>query len=96
MVRYVHGRWLCCAVADFEVDAALTATEAGRRTFGKLGFQRTGYREVFVRRGASRDGEGEQGVDMVCCFPADEVDLEEAVGQGVVVSSSEMVVRYEI
>jgi len=82
-------------VTDSEVDAALTATEAGRRTFEKLGFQHTGYRELFVRRGTSKDGEDQQEVEMVCCFPGDEAEIQRTVGQGVVLSTSEMVVRYE-
>ncbi|KAK3904909.1 hypothetical protein C8A05DRAFT_13268 [Staphylotrichum tortipilum] len=76
--------------------SALIATDAGSRTFARLGLQKTGYREVFVQRGPPQDGADQQGVvDMVCCFPGDEAGLEEIVGQGVVVSTSEMVVRYE-
>ncbi|KAL2265315.1 hypothetical protein VTJ83DRAFT_6415 [Remersonia thermophila] len=76
--------------------SALTATAAGERTFRTLGFKPTGYREVLVARdipAASRAGADEgQRADMVCLFPGDESQL----GDSAVLSTSRMVVKYDI
>jgi hypothetical protein len=74
--------------------AALAATQSGRRTFERLGFTPTGYRELFVAATSpvSTQG-GENGqVDMVCVYAGDEVD-KAAAGRGII-SVSEMVVRH--
>ena len=81
--------------------AALTATAAGKKTFEKLGFKPTGYREVFMER-ASRGShvnvdEGKPRVEMICLYPGDELPREVyARGEDgdTPVSVSEMTVKY--
>jgi hypothetical protein len=84
------------------VDAALTATPAGKRTFERLGFSPTGYKELFVVNAAEGplvelEGKGNQEVEMICLYPGDEAvrgTSERVVDGGNVVSASEMVVKY--
>lgn len=78
-------------------DAALTATPAGKRTFERLGFTPTGYRELFVMRGSGEGCDGEfetQQTEMVCLYPGKETEYEEVAGGSAVVSMSEMTVKY--
>ncbi len=53
----------------------------------------TGYREVFVDRGG-QGVSGEEALDMVCVCPGDDRARGDVVGEGVIVSTSEMAVRY--
>ncbi len=85
------------AAADELFHAALTATPAGKRAFDRLGFEPTGYRELFVTKGAddmSQRGTDKQPLDMVCICPGDESQPADVVGGGVIVSMSEMAVKY--
>ncbi|KAL2257648.1 hypothetical protein VTK26DRAFT_9363 [Humicola hyalothermophila] len=82
--------------------SALTATPAGKRTFERLGFVPTGYRELFVERPSQRlpgstDKEAKGSVEMICLYPGQGYPNGEArpVADGYkVVSVSEMTVRY--
>jgi hypothetical protein len=79
------------------VDAALTATPAGKKTFERLGFNPTGYRELFVEKEGpegSASVEETQRVEMICLYPHDEDSLDKAAGGAVIVSVSEMTVKY--
>jgi hypothetical protein len=82
--------------------AALTATPAGKRAFERLGFVPTGYRELFVATApeqGSRDAvtvdKQPRPLEMVCLYPGDESKGDTVADGGVVVSMSEMAVRYE-
>ena len=77
--------------------AALTATPAGKRAFERLGFEPTGYRELFVTKEIeerSQSGTGKQPLEMVCIYPGDETQSVDIVGGGVIVAMSEMAVKY--
>lgn len=77
--------------------AALTATPAGKRTFERLGFTPTGYRELFVTNnsGEGSDGAEEiQQMEMVCFYPGEETECEKVAGASAVASMSEMTVKY--
>lgn len=81
--------------------AALTATAAGKKTFEKLGFKPTGYREVFIERsprGSHVNGdEGKPRVEMICLYPGDELpkdNFEKGEDGDARVSVSEMTVKY--
>ncbi|KAK4133232.1 hypothetical protein BT67DRAFT_463174 [Trichocladium antarcticum] len=83
--------------------SALTATAAGKRTFERMGFKPTGYRELFVAKaaqGAHADASGtdNQQVEMVCLYPGGETGEggSEKGADGVVVSASEMTVKYSV
>jgi hypothetical protein len=76
------------------LDAALTATPAGKRTFERLGFGPTGYRELFVAS-VSEDGSDKQPLEMICRFPGDQSSLEMDSAKGCpIVSMSEMAVKH--
>jgi hypothetical protein len=78
-------------------DIALTATPAGKRTFERLGFTPTGYRELFVAKGSGEGSDGaeeEQQPEMVCVYPGNETEYESVAPARVVVSMSEMTVKY--
>ncbi|KAK4033920.1 hypothetical protein C8A01DRAFT_49586 [Parachaetomium inaequale] len=80
--------------------SALTATPAGKRTFERLGFAPTGYRELFVAKApaqASRDDIDKQPgpLEMICLYPGDEPECGKVTDGGVVISMSEMTVRYK-
>ncbi|KAK4118208.1 hypothetical protein N657DRAFT_694574 [Parathielavia appendiculata] len=94
VVRRVQARF------DWKVVgiSALTATPAGKRAFERLGFTPTGYRELFVTKGAgegSADGMGDQVLQtrMICHYPDDEEDPVLA-GGAAITSTSEMTVMY--
>jgi hypothetical protein len=78
-------------------DVALTATPAGKRTFERLAFTPTGYRELFVAKGLGEGSDGaeeEQQAEMVCIYPGDETEYESVYGGRVIVAMSEMTVKY--
>lgn len=80
-----------------DVDAALTATSAGRTTFERLGFAPTGYRELFVEKGSGEgpaDAKDKCQTEMICLYPGDKTEAGEAAGGNTIVSMSEMVVKY--
>ncbi|KAK0634545.1 hypothetical protein B0T17DRAFT_513603 [Bombardia bombarda] len=89
--------------------SALTATAAGKKTFERLGFTPTGYREIFTAPvavvAAAADSGGHHTtrgveIEMICIYPGEEADLASSVlqrgGRGcrIVGSPSEMVVKY--
>ncbi|KAK4150619.1 hypothetical protein C8A00DRAFT_17896 [Chaetomidium leptoderma] len=80
--------------------SALTATSAGKRTFERLGFTPTGYRELFVVKVAiGVDGAGDdssQKMDMICVYPGDEGRPDKCLSGGVVAAMSEMAVKYNL
>jgi hypothetical protein len=79
------------------VDAALTATPAGKRAFARMGFTPTGYREMFVEKGkpeGSASGEKKQRVEMICLYPDEEGTLDKSARGAAIVSISEMTVKY--
>ncbi|KAG7285355.1 hypothetical protein NEMBOFW57_009980 [Staphylotrichum longicolle] len=69
------------------------ATPAGSRTFEKLGFLPTGYKELFVAS-VSQDGTGKQPLEMVCQFPGEQSSPERDFSTGGIVSMSEMAVKH--
>lgn len=75
------------------LNAALTATPAGRRTFEKLGFLPTGYKELFVAND-SQDGSGKQPLEMVCQFPGEQSPPDMDCSTRDIVSMSEMAVKH--
>ncbi|KAK3304180.1 uncharacterized protein B0T15DRAFT_535717 [Chaetomium strumarium] len=77
--------------------SALTATPAGKRTFERLGFTPTGYRELFVvhRAAEARSTTGDvPQVEIICLYPGDDAEPAQAAGGRVISSVSEMVVRF--
>lgn len=89
--------WPASFAPGFLANAALTATPAGKRTFEKLGFAPTGYKELFVTKDSEnrkQAGRDKQPLGMIWLYPGDERDPREAVEGGAVVSRSEMVVKY--
>jgi hypothetical protein len=88
-----------CVVEDVLMlgDVALTATPAGKRTFERLGFTPTGYRELFLAKGLGEGSDGaeeEHHAEMVCVYPGDETEYESVDGGRVIVAMSEMTVKY--
>ncbi|KAK1754454.1 hypothetical protein QBC47DRAFT_414419 [Echria macrotheca] len=81
---------------DWEVVglSALTATPAGKKTFQRLGFEPTGYRETFIQRATEGDSAAsmEGAIEMICTYPGDE--METHIESSCIVSASEMAVRY--
>ncbi|KAL2132390.1 hypothetical protein VTI74DRAFT_3867 [Chaetomium olivicolor] len=76
--------------------SALTATQAGKRTFERLHFTPTGYREQFVTKVAAGTGAAQNSnpqVEMICLYPGDETVPEVADG-AITVSMSEMTAMY--
>ncbi|KAK3943599.1 hypothetical protein QBC46DRAFT_307285 [Diplogelasinospora grovesii] len=73
--------------------SALTVTEAGRRSFGRLGFKPTGYQEVFTTAEGGDDDRGDARVEMACVYPGDGLELDVREGSKVV-SVSEMLAKY--
>ncbi|KAK4139420.1 uncharacterized protein C8A04DRAFT_15876 [Dichotomopilus funicola] len=80
--------------------SALTATQDGKRTFERLGFSPTGYRELFVAKypGQSprESGSDTQQLRMVCLSPGQGTHLDQAIDGGAIVTMSEMTLRYEL
>ncbi|KAH6620892.1 hypothetical protein B0J18DRAFT_430948 [Chaetomium sp. MPI-SDFR-AT-0129] len=78
--------------------SALTATQDGKRTFQRLGFSPTGYRELFVAKspgqGPGVSGSDTQQLRMVCLSPGQGTHLNQAIDGGAIVAMSEMTVRY--
>ncbi|KAM7183633.1 hypothetical protein V8F33_013463 [Rhypophila sp. PSN 637] len=85
-------KWRVCGLS------ALTATEAGKRSFVRMGYTPTGYKEMFVTTGED-DGE-DKVTKMMYGYPGPANGPHEGsgvsdLGHGVVVSEpSEMVVKY--
>ncbi|KAK3343686.1 hypothetical protein B0T25DRAFT_554941 [Lasiosphaeria hispida] len=97
------GRWRVVGLS------ALTATDAGRKSFKRMGFTPTGYKEIFTvpdqafgtaAMGAANNRQeiagGNPGVQMVCVYPGEEsVESGKSRLSGChVISASEMTVRY--
>ncbi|AEO71288.1 uncharacterized protein THITE_2092797 [Thermothielavioides terrestris NRRL 8126] len=80
--------------------SALTATTAGRRTFQRLGFTPTGYKELFVMKpgedasGGDAADAGGNLLEMVCQYPGDRREPGEVTGGRVMTGVSEMNVKY--
>ncbi|KAM7201221.1 hypothetical protein V8F20_004967 [Naviculisporaceae sp. PSN 640] len=87
--RALSKGWKVCGFS------ALTATEAGKRLFRRIGYKPTGYREMFVTTANKASGKGE--IKMIHEYPNSvqrhlrTVELED---DAVVSEPSEMVVRY--
>ncbi|KAM7219826.1 hypothetical protein V8F06_004860 [Rhypophila decipiens] len=93
MTSTAEGRkWKVCGLS------ALTATEAGKRSFVRMGYTPTGYKEMFVTTGQV-DG-GDEVTRMIYEYPGTANGPHEGsgvsdLGHGAVVSEpSEMVVKY--
>ncbi|KXX74884.1 hypothetical protein MMYC01_202393 [Madurella mycetomatis] len=76
--------------------SALTATPAGKRTFEKLGFTPTGYRELFITENAPGTNavEGKAQVEMICLYPDDGGEAATIADGRKVISKSEMTVKF--
>lgn len=78
---------------------ALTATPAGKRTFERLGFSPTGYRELFVTK-SQEQGTGEatnkRPPEIVYVYPGGTGESDEVVCEGFIATSAEMMVRYDV
>ncbi len=74
-------------------STALTATPAGRAVFGRLGFEPTGYEEVFVAGADTTEQDGGKA-RMVCIYPAGSRTPDEIESGGLVINRSEMVVTH--
>ncbi|KAL2160139.1 hypothetical protein VTH06DRAFT_1794 [Thermothelomyces fergusii] len=78
--------------------SALTATPAGRRTFERLGFSPTGYRELFVAKSheqVASEAADKRPLEIVYVYPGEMTEPDEVVGEGFITAASEMTVRYE-
>ncbi|GAB1313397.1 hypothetical protein MFIFM68171_03607 [Madurella fahalii] len=89
--RVKNSRWRIVGMS------ALTATPAGKRTFEKMGFISTGYRELFVAENKARADASEKGnaqVEMICLNPGDDREIASAAAGRTVISMSEMAVKF--
>jgi hypothetical protein len=57
-----------------------------------MGFNPTGYEEIFMNSRATSDGS--RKIDMVCIYPDQDNPARYVEGKDLVLSKSEMVVRY--
>ena len=67
------------SVPDSRNGAALTASPAGRATFAKMGYEPTGYEEVFIQSTSAGPGESAE-MTLVCRYPgqAPEASLDDS------------------
>ncbi|KAK3360957.1 hypothetical protein B0T24DRAFT_539853 [Lasiosphaeria ovina] len=82
--------------------SALTATPAGKKTFERVGFTSTGYREILFSRSNAKPTENDREapssreIEMLCLYPGERTGERpvDMVGKDcTIVSSSEMAVR---